>query len=484
MTTKSKILLIAIPVLIAVAVGAYFLSRGTSTAYLNALPKDATALARHDVRALLEEAELTKEETSELLQRYSLLEDNKADIGVDFSLPIYLFAGREGNFGLVAPVTDGDDLTAWLKNLAAKGHASEVMQQRGYSWVVVEEKWVMAFDDEKAVAMGPAVGAPQDQLRTIIAQLMKQGADESALQTELYQLLGTKNDPLVAAVRPELLPKDMLGALSFLDLKTSQQGLFRLSLEPDDEELELDIDIISDDPDVQAELKKVNALLRPIAGRLVDNAHTQNALWMALNTQGEELLKVLRSDASLRTTLLSLNFIVDVDRMIQAIDGDVTLELMSAKATPETGGNLQFNFDFKDATFLAQVSNTDFLSGASSWGNTFINVTPLSLTEYVVNIEPSPIHFGVKDKTLYVSAERGPVTEGNAYLRNQRDDIHGARFYATLNLTSIPLEPVSILSKIYPDLSRLDVKMGDAGEFTFTLKASDDTNILRTLLRL
>ena len=313
---------------------------------------------------------------------------------------------------------------------------------------------------------------------------MKQGADESALQTELYQLLGTKNDPLVAAVRPELLPKDMLGALSFLDLKSSQQGLFRLALEPDDEELELDIDIISDDPDVQAELKKVNALMRPIAGRLVDNAHTQNALWMAVNTQGEELLKVLRSNASLRTTLLSLNFIVDVDRMIQAIDGDVTLELMSAKATPETVGNLQFSFDFKDAAFLAQVSNTDFLSGASSWGNTFINVTPLSSTEYVVNIEPSPIHFGVKNNTLYVSAECGLVTEGNAYLRNQRDDILGARFYATFNLSSIPLEPISILSKIYPDLNRLDVKMGDAGEFSFTLKASEGSNILRTFLRL
>ena len=483
---KKKLILLTsgaiIITLVAIAI-TFFALRKSNKAYLNALPQDALALARLDVKTLLDEAKLTKEETAEILQRYSLPEGNATDIGLDLARPVYGFAAKDGNFGLLAAVADADDFTAWCEGMAAKGRASAVTRQRGYSWVVVEEKWLMAFDDDKAVAMGPAVGAAQDQLRTVIAQLMQQGNDESALGTELYKLLDTKDEPLVAAVKPELLPKDVLGAMRSINLKSSAQGLYRLTIEPDDNELEVDVDIVSDDEEVKTELKKLNALMRPIDGRLTDNVHANNALWLAFNTKGEELLKLLRSNASVRTTLLTLNLVVDVDRMIEAIDGDVALEVTSVQATPESD-NVRLNFDFKDARLTAQVANTDFLSGASSWGNSFIGVKALSPTEYVVNIEPTPIHFGVKDKTFYIGSERGLVTEGNAYLREQRSDIQGARLYATLNLSSIPLEPISILSKIYPDLNRLDVKMKEAGEFSFTLKASENTNILRSLLKL
>ena len=483
---KKKILLLTsgaiIATLVVIAV-TFFALHKSDKAYLNALPKDAMALARLDVKTLLTEAELTKEETAELLQRYSLSKDKKADIGLNLSQPIYGFAANDGNFGFLAAVSDADDLTAWCESLAAQGHASAVTRQRGYSWVVVEDKWLMAFDDEKALAMGPAVGAAQDQLRAVIVQLMQQEDNEDALSTDLYKLLGTKDEALVAAVKPELLPKDALESLGTLQLKSSKHGLYRLTLEPDDNELEVDIDIISSDEDVLAELKKLNKLMRPISGNLTDNAHAENAIWLAFNAKGEELLKLLRSNASLRTTLLTLNMVLDVDRMIEAIDGDIALEFTSAKATPESD-NIHFNFDFKNASLTAEVANTDFFSGASKWGNRFLGVTTLSPTEYVVNIEPTPIHLGVKGKTLYVGSERGLVTEGNAYLRKQHSDISGARFYATLNLSSIPLEPISVLSKVYPDLNRLDVKMEESGQFSFTLKASEHTNILRTLLKL
>ena len=457
-----------------------FLLRGSSS-YINALPKDAQALARVDIKAVLDKARLTDEETAQLFQRYSLPEEKRTDIGFDLSQPAYAFAAMDGNFGFLAAVADDDALTAWCKSLAANGHASEVTRQRGLSWVVVEQQWLMAFDDDKALAMGPAVGAAQDQLRTVIARLMKQDKDESAQDTELYKLLGTKDEPLVAAVRPELMPDDVLGALSSIKLKSSSQGLYRLTMDADDNELEVDIDIVSDNEDVQAQLKKLNAVMRPLSGELTKNAHADNAIWLAVNTKGDELLKFLRAQPKVRTALFTINLIVDADRIIQAIDGDVAVEFISSKASPS---DIRFDFDFKNARLTAQVANTDFLSGASSWGNAFMDVQALSATEYVVKYSLSPIYLGVLDKTFYLGSERGLTTEGNAYLRQQLDDIRGARFFATLNLASIPLEPLSVWTKRYPDLNRLDVRMDEAGEFTFTLNASDTTNILRTLLGL
>lgn len=483
MTTKTKALLISLAVAIVAAVGAYFLFRGSSSAYLNALPKDAQALARLDVNAIFDKAKLTDEEKAQLFQRLAFSDEKDASTGLDLSKSLYGFAAQDGNFGLLAAVADADNLTAWCKSLADKGHASELTRQRGLSWVVVEQQWLMAFDDDKALAMGPAVGAAQDQLRTVIAQLMKQDKGESAQDTDLYKLLGTKNEPLVAAVRPELMHDDVLGALSSINLKSSAQGLYRLTMDANDNKLVVDIDIVSEDEDVQAELKKLNALLRPISGELTQNAHADNAIWLAVNTEGQELLKILRAQPKVRTALLTLNLIVDADRIIQAIDGDVALEFISTKASPSTH-DIRFDFDFKNAHLTAQVANTDFLSGASSWGNAFVDVQALSATEYVVKLSSSPIHLGVKDKIFYLGSERGLSTEGNAYLRQQLGDIKGARFFATLNIASIPLEPFTFFSRAFPDLDRLDVRMNQADQFVFTLSTSDNSNILRTLLHL
>lgn len=478
---KTKIILSSIVVLALAGVVAFWVLRGNSDGYLQALPKDATALVRLDVKALLDEADLTKEETTKLLQRISFSEETN-EIGIDFNRPVYGFAIQNDNFGILAAVASEKELQSWCERLAAEGHASEIMHQRGYSWVVLEQQWLMAFDNEKALVMGPAIGAAQDLLRTTIVQLMEQNDDESALKTDLYKLLKSEDEPLVALVRPELLPEDALKNLGKLQLKSSQQGVYCLTMAPDDNELEVDIDIISDDETILEELTKINTLLRPITGKLLDNAHPDNAIWLACNLKGEDLLSTLRAEPSIRTSLIALNLIVDVDQIIQAIDGDIAVELTSAKASPENDG-VNLRFDFKNGCLTAHVTNTDFLSEAQSWGNSFLEVKSLSATDFMVNLEPSSIYFGVQDNTFYLSGEKGLTAQGNAYLNKQRSDIKGARFYATLNLSSIPLEPISFLSKIYPELNRLDIKMKKAGEFSLTLKASDRTNILRTLLQ-
>lgn len=483
MTTKTKALLISLAVAIVAAVGAYFLFRGSSSAYLNALPKDAQALARLDVNAIFDKAKLTDEEKAQLFQRLAFSDEKDASTGLDLSKSLYGFAAQDGNFGVLAAVANDDELTAWCQRLQAQGRASEMTRQRGYSWVVVEQKWLMAFDDEKALAMGPAVGAAQDQLRTTIVKLLEQKEKESALKTELYDLLFSEDEPVVAVVRPELMPQEVLGYMKSLKLTSSAQGLYLLTLDADDNELDLDINIVSNDEDVKAELQRFNQLMRPLNGSLVENAHADQAIWLAFNTKGEDLLKFLRSEPTIRTALITLNLVVDADRIIKAIDGDLAVEFTAAKASTASK-DIRFDFDFKNARFTAQLANTDFLSGASSWGNSFLSVKALSATEYVVNYNPTPIYLGVKDKTFYLGSERGLSTEGNTYLRQQGSDLKGARFFATLNLSSIPLEPISFWSKLYPDLNRLDVKMEEAGEFTFTLKASDNTNILCTLLKL
>ena len=474
MNTKTKVLLVTVLVVAAAAVGAYFIFRSSSTAYLKALPKNVIALARLDVKEFMDDADLSQEEIAQLSQRLSLSDDEHTTIGLNLTRPVYGFASQDGYFGVLAAVADVHDVTSWCERLRAEGHASEVSQQRGYSWVVLEQQWLMAFDGERALAMGPAVGAAQDQLRTIIARLMGQERDDSALETELYETINKKDDLLTAVVKSDILPEEVLQPLRTLNLAAAAQGLYLLSLDARGNELALNAEILPDNEDGEDELEELNQLLRPIRGSLTDYAHSENLFWMAVNLKGEDLLQLLRMHPAVRTALVAMNFVMDVDRILESIDGDIAVEIISGEGIhANLGGSL-----------TAQVSNIDFLSGAKSWGHDYLRVQPLSATEYFLEIPDMPLFFSVNDKTIHLGSERAISTASNAYLREEQGDIKGARFYATIDLQSLPYEQSQLGSDIIRHVERLDVRMERVGEFAFTLKAAEDTNILKTLLNL
>ena len=92
------------------------------------------------------------------------------------------------------------------------------------------------------------------------------------------------------------------------------------------------------------------------------------------------LVELLRSHTSTRTALVALNMILDLDQMLKAIDGDVALELLSP-ASILSGFKLS---DISDFCLTAELSNTDFMERASTWGNDFIQVNALTDNEYRV----------------------------------------------------------------------------------------------------
>ena len=108
MMTKQKYLLYFIPVLIVAAVAAYFIFGRSSDVYINMLPKDATALARIDVKELIDDADLNATDLYRLVTTSSDSPET-APLGIDVQQPIYGFVSASGNMGLAAAVSDMDD---------------------------------------------------------------------------------------------------------------------------------------------------------------------------------------------------------------------------------------------------------------------------------------------------------------------------------------------------------------------------------------
>ena len=148
-----------------VTIAATFVAlRGSSEAYVRTIPYNATAIARLDLRSFLSDADLSLQDVISLLRRSHESDDAKK-VGVNMKRPVYAFISAAGNVGLAAAVSDEDDLEDFCESWHREGHASEIVEQRGYSWVVIEQQWLLAFDSKKALMMGPSIGAGQEQLR-------------------------------------------------------------------------------------------------------------------------------------------------------------------------------------------------------------------------------------------------------------------------------------------------------------------------------
>ena len=478
---KTRIFLLA-AVCTALTAGAvaFIATRGSGDAYLNSLPKEVNALARLDSKELIAEADLSLRDVLKILSRSQDSDDN-VRLGINMKQPVYGFVSTSGNFGLTAAVKSEKDLTAFCESLNAKGQASELTSQRGYSWVVVQQQWLLAFDSKKALAMGPAVGAAQDQLRAEMAQLLEQDKADSGRESELFTALKNREEPLAAIVAPEILPANAKNTLRKLKVASRADALLCLALEADDNELELETQVLAQSDQVKEQLKSINEFLRPIKGTMIEHAHAENVAWMAMNVQGQELLETLRSNESVRAALLIMNFIIDLDRIISSVDGDVAVELTDASSLKS--GQVDAS-QLKNLYLTAQVANTDFLAGAASWGNKLVGVQTLSEKDFAVNLGNASMYFGVDDKIFYLGAQQGLPSGKNEYLREESRDIKGARFFATFAIPTL-LEQTGIASQLpfsLPSFERLNLEMEDAGEFHLTLVAPKGTNIIQEIL--
>lgn len=481
--------LIAVAAIAALAAGAYYAFSGKGSDCAETIPADATAIVRFDVKRFLHDARLSNKEGVELLTRLTKMED--AALGLDLSTPVYGFVTKEGNIGMASMVTNEDDLTKNCEHLLQMGCASAVTKQRGYSWAVVEQKWLLCFNNKKALVMGPAVGGAQDQLRTEIVRLMEQDRSDSGAKSVLFTKLDKVEEPLSAVADANVMPGDIRRELmKYLKADDLQGVQVLLGLGTEDNEIQLDADVVADQPAVEERLKALGKTFRPITGDLIARAEPSALLWAACNVEGASLVELLRKNPQVRTALIGLNTIVDADMMLKAVDGDVSVECTS----------LSFVFGWRNnlpVRLMAQLHDTDFLKQSDYWiksaaSNPAVQLTSSSPNNFELSGNGMQAWFGVSDKTLYLTgssslAHAEKVSAPNDYISDERHHIKGLRFYA-----SVDIEPLTNLARAFGGndalktlltFQRINVEMKEVGEFSIRLVAPKGTNIVKEMLK-
>ena len=149
------------------------------------------------------------------------------------------------------------------------------------------------------------------------------------------------------------------------------------------------------------------------------------------NAQTLNLLELLRSQPQLRTALLGLNMAVDVDMMLKAIDGDISIVVP------------KLDLKNPDVLLMATLSNTEFLGNADDWDN----VTKISPSDFIAAYEGTQTYFGVKNGLLYVATSQQMASQAALQTVGAMDIPSGKFLYASLNAGQI--------IKSYPGLTMM-----------------------------
>ncbi|MBQ9560211.1 MAG: DUF4836 family protein [Bacteroidaceae bacterium] len=468
---KYGIIAVLVAAVAAAGVWGWSALTGRDDSMASSLPADVTMVGRVDLKTLVLDYGLDFADLKDLL--FSANKDEKT--GIKFQTAAYVFASQ-GYFGGIVALEDDNDFEAFLKK-----QGCEVEEQRGLRWAVIENNVLLGFDDDRAMLMGPAVGSEQDALRNTVATCLKQSDSESGKQSRIYKLLEQRKEPVAISSNLSALPKKLLSEyLSYLPGDLSLDDLDVMAgFTAQKERLGLSFAFSSENESLNRQMDKVDKIFGQIESSLVRTTPPSPLFHMVMNVDGEDLLERLREDKTLRTGLLALNMIFDLDMVVKSIDGDVAL------TCPE------YSEELPSLLFQAEVEDDKFMKKVNDWNDAptkamGVNFYSQDSHNAMCTVAGMPVYFGTHDDRLSISNTEALV-KADAYAdvkAKMADEMKGNRLFAVLNVDK--LRPVvgqyAPESQQFLDLfDRLTLSVPDVREMRFELVTREGVDLLQVL---
>lgn len=428
-----------------------YLNLRPDNGYRSAIPRDAKAVMVLDFTETAQSLGFT---VKDLMLHY----DKMSNVGVDFAKPFYGFVDQNGLMGMVASVTNDEQLD---ENLHGLGFETET--RRGLIWCIIGN-FLLAHDDEKLLVMGPTTLSTSHDLYEQMAELMIQGSSESDILVSLDEQPGeiklyTHADVLPPSVTEQIAMHLPEGAdLSKVEVKasvavTNKKVTFEASLDFLDDKLK----------DYFVEFDKS---FHPINGNLLNLAPQDPVFWACANIEGSHHLELMRHYKRLRPLLAAVNTQLDADQIINAIEGDVSVSVpilslngLRTLVLAEMKNGVEFSEDA-----VLEWKGQEWRSGLCR------NADRKGARLYYVS----------NDNAL--ASKAGKLGSSEAY-QQLKDEIVSCVFFASLNLSKIlyAVSPYAMMfassPKLYETLDaldRLNVKMKDCMHFNIELNLKKD----------
>lgn len=292
----------------------------TDNSYLNAVPRESTALLSIDPVKMSGLNHVS-------VLRTLLQATNISKSGIDVSHKIMLFEAPDGNLGVCAKVQDEDELTQTFAQLATKNVCPAPIKRRGFHFTVLKDAWVVGWNNTAMLVMGPVTVEAQSSLQQQIAQYLKQDEAAGITQSRLYEKLDSLEGSMTLVAQATALPQQFLAPLT-LGMPKKADGsevIIAAEMEKEQQVMHIKGEVFSLNATVNQSLKQAYQLYRPITDRYLSATPRDAMLSMFLNVDGQKFLPVMQNNAGFQALLTGINTAIDMDNILRSVDGDLAL---------------------------------------------------------------------------------------------------------------------------------------------------------------
>jgi len=472
------------------------------TDYIQAIPQDASFVVSANIADMAAEADLRNSSLMQTLNSYMGLItapdarqqlqhyiDAPADMGIDFTRPLYFFMA--GDFaGLTMCVADEGNVEKFVRMLASQNLCRGASEADGVKTALLLDDVVLNYDSHTLLLLTNVEKGSVAQARQVAAQLMKQDKELSFAATEAYGKMDDKDDCDIVAYSN--------GAALSGELLESIKSFLPTGIRPVDIELISSVSFLKGRAVLTANvegksnvarklLEEGNDNFHKIEGRYIDLPQEGFAVWACMGVKGPWLLEHLKQGNQTRQVLLLIERAIDIEQIIRSIDGDVAVTLPRDVLAGK-------DLAAADFMLMAQLDDTDFLKDVDYWQKTMkdygATMTKTKGNDYILKASDYTLNWGVDGKDVYFASPRmfaaNVTSQRSKALEPMKDDIKKNQVFIYCNLDAVVgniRTGRTPIDKVAAQLKALVVKSKSSNSIELSIELkNDDVNFLKALL--
>ena len=470
----------------------------TNKDYQKAIPADASLVMKVEFGNIAQKADFLKSEAMKTLEqsleatvknedmkKMKAYLDDPMEMGLDFLEPAYFFMVGMETFGLTMKVEDEGALKDFITLLQQQGMATKPVEKDGLMCGTLIDEIHYSYDANACLLIASPQGQSKSATSRMVHELMNQKESDSFLGTDGFDRLNDTDGDVTLYTNVGNLPKDMVAPL----LKLLPDNLIPKDLDIvadlkfEDGKATLKGRVYGNSNEAKNIIQTANDELGEIDGAFLDKVSDNMMLWASANVKGKWLLEHLKADASIKEMIFMMERAIDIEQMVKAVDGDLTIEVQQGVDGPNDTEYVAY----------AQLNNTDFLNDVDYWKQSMkdygITMTTLANNQYQISVDDEAYVWGVEDKNLFigtVEADR-QMTSNEDILKPYAKDIKNSKVFLFFNLEPLAQEelshnPSSAEKKVLESLKAIVAQASSVSEISITvILQNEDENFLKQL---
>lgn len=286
-----------------------FASCSKDVSYYDAIPAQSRALVR-----VAPEAEGKGAAAVELFMGDGALGSDKAQCGVDFASPVYMFSAPDGNLGVCAKVSDSGKLDDILETMAKSGKASAVKEMKDCKFVVVNKLFLLGYNDEALMIMGPVLAADESRVAKRMMAYLEMNPERGIGASDIFKEIETTKNPIALTAAVSTMPKQ-LSVPFLIGTPTGTSS--------DDVLLKAEVTVADSTLTLVGRTSSTNVLV----GQGIDNA-----MKILADGKTDEIIKVMEANKDLQSMLNNGSF----REKLQKVNGRMLITMKTKDADVET----------------------------------------------------------------------------------------------------------------------------------------------------